>query len=1116
VHLIWGKNTVIDDKTMADSENEIFWVSMFRFADERLSGLYGSPLTRSVAVAVFWLWLACVTGLLACGGSGAQSVGGDGLDGSVDSGRTQGSRAVVEVAGDAQALDTEEARSREEALSLLESVVETERWQLDGLESEVHVVRTEMNVPHIYASHRRDLFMAHGFVMARDRFFMMDLARRLGLGRLSELMGDVALTTDKTSRGTAMTYVADRFHAHLTAEQKDWIEAFVDGINRYIESVSDGALPAPSEMELVAPLFGAETPVDLMAPFTVRDVAGMLAVVLYNTSYETGEVSRAAAVDALPTLFLGKAFESLRTDGAWHDIYEDVMPIKPVFSADGFGVEGSGLQTRRGGLADSRIDGGRGMPRSGVHASMLARLTHRLRRQEKILNRDAETGYGSNAWAVSGAKSPSGEAVLAGDGHLPLSVPSILYQIGLDTALLGEGDTHQLGLTIPGFPVMPIGTNGKVAWSQTQFAGDVTDWYREELKLDAQGLPESSRFGEEWMPLTRIDETYVVADVAVLGSEGRTELWAHWITFDGRWLAEIEGRSFQQGDPLGEDESLVDLQGELVVPGDMDEDGVVTAISFDYTGLDVSSMLTATDGLGHADDIASFRESTRGLVAYSQNLVAIDHHGDIFYTGYQPVPCRGYLDRQGDGTWAQGADPGLLLDGTRYQGFTIPTDANGMVDEGPGHSDPYQCVVPFEEYPQAWNPSRGYVMTANNDPGNLTLDGSLTNDAWYLGGPWNPGFRGDAIASGIEAAIDADDAGVDGMAALQHGVKSPLGTFLVPALQEAISFARGIDESESGASPWQGRLKAFYDERATRIDEVDTRLAAWAERGFVAASGVETFYQQPDELAADDAVATMIFNAWLGRFMQRVFDDEGLPGAIFRGSGAKVRALCRLVSARGAGNPIGLASFHEDTEESIFFDDLQTVEVEHSRELMLAALVDALDFLEGASSGAGSGGFGTADMGAWLWGLRHQVKFESLLADFLGDAPEYALLTQQFAIDTEVLPLTTLFEPNDPRIGLQWFPRDGDQYCIDAANPGLSGTNFTYGSGPVMRMVIALKDDDVWGQNIIPGGQSGLIDSEHYADQVALWLANQALPLRFHLEDVVQGATGREVLVPSP
>jgi penicillin amidase len=152
-------------------------------------------------------------------------------------------------------------------------------------------------------------------------------------------------------------------------------------------------------------------------------------------------------------------------------------------------------------------------------------------------------------------------------------------------------------------------------------------------------------------------------------------------------------------------------------------------------------------------------------------------------------------------------------------------------------------------------------------------------------------------------------------------------------------------------------------------------------------------------------------------------------------------------------------------------------------------------------------------MSQWLWGLRHQVRFESILASQLPADAGLGFITDQFAISTDTLPLADALTAGDPRAGLRWFPRGGDNFSVDAASPGFSGTDFTYADGPVMRMVIALKDGRVWGQNIIAGGQSALVDSPYFADQAAKWLGNQTIPIRFHAEDVAAGATGREVYV---
>ncbi len=1029
---------------------------------------------------------------------------------------------------DAAAPDAEpEVDAGPTALDKIVGVAESERWALEGLSAPAHVVRTEGNVPHVYAKNRRDLSFMYGFVVARDRYFQLDLTRRFGLGRVSELLGDAALSTDREARGNGMTFVADNMIADLTPAQAELFDAFAEGINAYAKLAKEGKLPVPAEYDIAGPLVGAEQPSDLMVPFTRRDVAGMAAAIIYNLGYETGDVGRAAAAAQLDELFEGAPLQDLRRAGARHDIWERVAPVKPISSAAGFGVEtAEGLQpgptptqasdASSGGKAAEFAGAASSAAHRRVPASLLTQLAEDLDRFQKRMRRDWSVGFGSNAWAVAGDASADGFSWLAGDGHLPLTIPSLFYQIGLDDALLGGGDTQQLGMGIPGMPTMAVGTNGKVAWCQTQLMGDITDWYAEEVQLGDDGLPSHTRFQGEWKPVQRFDEEIVVADVPLLGSEGRTETMVRLTTFDGRWLTAVEGRKHKKDEVLGEGEGILTLMSGDIVPGDQDGDGVVTAVSFDYAGLDGgAAVIAASDAFGHAGDVEEFRQATRGLVAYSQNIVASDAAGDILYTGYQPVPCRGYLERDAEGRWADGADPNLLLDGTKYGGFTIPLK-DQLVDEAAGEADPYECVVPLASYPQAISPARGFVQTANNDPGNISIDGSLTDDPWYIGGPWTEGYRADTIHHALETQVAANSADLAAMATLQANVQSRLGEQLVPFVLEAIDAAKAAHEAEA-AEGADGRLAALYAADAEAVDAVRARLAAWGERGFWARSGVETFYAQPTEDDRADAVATTLYNAWQGAFMGRLFDDEGLPG-LWQGGGntGRIRAVTDFVEGRGPDNPGQLASWNPDTQESAFFDIKGTAEVETSRELAMLALQDALTFLRSAPTSPGKGGFGDTPMEGWLWGLRHMVRFDSMLLEFLGDQPGMSLLADQFSITPARLPLASNMPAGDPRATLPHFPRDGDQFAVDAANPGFSGKNFSYGSGPVFRMVIGLKDGQVVGQNVLPGGQSGLPDSEFFDDQAALWLGNQTIPLRFHLDDVVEGAIGREIYEPAP
>ena len=137
----------------------------------------------------------------------------------------------------------------------------------------------------------------------------------------------------------------------------------------------------------------------------------------------------------------------------------------------------------------------------------------------------------------------------------------------------------------------------------------------------------------------------------------------------------------------------------------------------------------------------------------------------------------------------------------------------------------------------------------------------------------------------------------------------------------------------------------------------------------------------------------MIFNAWYGRYLGGVFSDEGFPSGIWfpTGDSGRQRTILRLLDGRGADNPNNLASWNPDTEESVFFDNQRTEAVESSYEIALVALVEAIAFLESDPIAAGIGGFGTDDREAWLWGLRHWVRFESVLEELVGSDPTFAI-----------------------------------------------------------------------------------------------------------------------------
>ncbi len=1054
--------------------------------------VFARPLARS---ALFLLTLCAASLLVACGDDDDSADAGDaGIDTAIDT-----------------RVEPESPRQR------LFGVPETTRLTIPALERPAFVLRTEADVPHVYARNDHDLRVIQGYVTARDRYFQLEAGRRLGAGTLTELVGEGGLAADQLARGQGMAQIAERLASQLTREQIATLDAYVEGVNAYIQHVRDGIQQPPSEFQVIAPVLGMRAPA-LMEDLERQDLINFSVVAIFQLGFETGDPLFSQIADRLRTEFAGATDAALRRDGAIQDVFLPVAPTNPVSSAAGYGLEG-GEAFADPPLGPTRPIARPELPsRLPVERSMMDRLLARNDDFEERLRGGRTNDFGSNAWATVGGAGENGHAILSGDGHLPLSIAPLFFQMGLDTSVLGRaGEEHTtvMGLFFAGIVPMAVGTNGKIAWSQTYLRGDVTDWYGEEIVLDDDGAPAASIFRGAEVPLERVRETYDVANIdsPLLPSVGRIETWDRYLTGDGRLIAAIEGREAEIDTVAGPGETVVNVQGDYVIPADIDGDGVISAVSFDFTAFDISNLLRVLEQFNNADNVFEFREASREFVTYTQNLVAADIEGNVYYGSYNAAPCRDYLPKNADGTeWVAGANPRALIDGTRYPSFEVTLDDDGMPIEGLSGE---RCIIPFDEWPSALNPDRGFVLTANNDIGNLSTDGSLSNDPFYIGGPWAPGYRAATIEEGLAEMVRDTSSTQVRNSNLQGDHTSVLGRQFAPTLLESIDEAQRIAELASPSADEQRILDLATAIGAERLEEVETRLRDWLARGAQAASGVTTFYTPASDTDRDDAVATMIFNEWWRHFVRGVFDDEGIDYAFSLDQRSVIpNTMTRLVEGRGASNPRDLASWNPATEESVFFDQLGTAEVESSQEIAFLALSTALTLLESQEIEPGIGGFGTDDMSEWLWGMRHMVQFDSIITAFAGDNPSFALLANGFAITPSRLPLAERLEEDDPRASLPWFPRPGDFYNVDAAHPSYSGPTYFYGNGPVMRMVVVLEEGNVHGVNILPGGQSGRTDSPHFSDQAALWLGNKTVPLRFELDDVISGASGRETFVP--
>ncbi len=291
-----------------------------------------------------------------------------------------------------------------------------------GIAGTAKIARDADGIPLISATSRRDLAFATGVAHAQDRFFQMDLIRRQAAGELSELVGQVALAVDKRYRFHRFRSRARAVLDAASAADREIIEAYAAGVNAGLGSL--GAKPFEYFV------LGAD-PEPWQAEDTVLVVFAMY--VDLNDSRARKEIRRGLAHRVLPA-----------------PVYAWMYPPGTSWDAPIMGQARAAVP-----IPGEDVYSLRHVADAAPPANEIGRYPLR----------------GSNNWAVSGALTDTGRAIVSNDMHLGLDTPNIYYQ----ARLVVEGGSDVAGVTIPGAPFVIAGSNTMVAWGFTNSYGDWTD-----------------------------------------------------------------------------------------------------------------------------------------------------------------------------------------------------------------------------------------------------------------------------------------------------------------------------------------------------------------------------------------------------------------------------------------------------------------------------------------------------------------------------------------------------------------------------------------------------------------------------------------------------------------
>src|SRR5882672_278946 len=368
---------------------------------------------------------------------------------------------------------------------------------LVGLSAPVRVDRDQLGIPSIRGATREDVAQTLGFLHAQDRFFQMDLARRRAAGELAELVGVRAVALDREIRIHRFRAEARRAVDLLTPASRRIANAYTDGVNAGLAS-----LGAPPFEYLVL----RQQPEPWRAEDSFLVVLSMF-VTLQDTdgSYES---TLGTMHDVLPK----PMFEFLAPRGTEWDapVIGDAFSTPPIP-----GPEVYDLRARRAGRSTFPLPPRPQRIAGGADAVGLGGLELSAHEREAI---------GSNNWAVSGALTADGSAIVANDMHLFIRVPNTWYRASMEWPdPASPSESHRLvGVTLPGVPALVTGSNTHIAWGFTNTYADWGDLV--ELETDP-AHPNRYRTPDGWRDFEHVDET-----IAVAGEDARKEpvTWTIW------------------------------------------------------------------------------------------------------------------------------------------------------------------------------------------------------------------------------------------------------------------------------------------------------------------------------------------------------------------------------------------------------------------------------------------------------------------------------------------------------------------------------------------------------------------------------------------------------------
>jgi len=432
---------------------------------------------------------------------------------------------------------------------------------------------------------------------------------------------------------------------------------------------------------------------------------------------------------------------------------------------------------------------------------------------------------GSNSWVIAGSRSMFGKPILANDPHLALQTPSRWYEV-----YLKGGTLDVRGMSFPGIPGVVIGNNKFISWGLTNLMNDDNDFVI--LKRDSANARKYI-YNNQSLAMDSITEKIFVKDSVETDFKIFT-------TKIGPVISDLKVRGF------------ADMQENTDNPY---KDKLMT---FRWTGFEESDEVKCFYGINTAKNWDDFKNALKDFCVPAQNFIYSDIYGNIGYRAGGKIPVR-----------KTNVNFSYIFPGEDELSWT------GFID--------------FDKMPEIYNPTEGYIITANTDPFSWMKD---KKDKYYISYLWEPSSRFNRIKQFIDSKTVFD---LEDFKLLQNSYESPYAREIVKNIAEDIN-----------SSP------------AQRTNDID-----WA---------VERFRNWNGDMNKNESIGA-VYNTYLVFLIKNIFEDE-LGENIFNDmisiQNIPYRALEKIMN-------------QPDNE---WFDNVNTKEIEKRPDIVKKSLAQAIEFLK--------------------------------------------------------------------------------------------------------------------------------------------------------------------------